>query len=121
MSSSAWALPAVVVEQAPVQWTRPCTRPAHTALTAVCGQVPVLFAVDNYQALHSPSTYGEKRTAHSRRRLDPGELRVASAMRVLDGPPPAWGADVAALTWSEGYHAERDSVSAAAQMLDSGV
>ena len=76
----------------------------------------MVFAVDNYQALHSPSTYGEKRTAHSRRRLDPGELRVASAMRVLDGPPPAWGVDVAALTWSEGYHAERDSVSAAAQV-----
>ena len=87
-------------------------RLAHTALTAVRRQVPVVFAVDNYQALHAPSTYGEKRTAHSRRRLDPGELRVAALMRVLDGPPPAWGADVAALTWSEGYHAQRHLVSA---------
>ena len=75
------------------------------------GQVPVVFAVDNYQALHAPSTYGEKRTEFSRRQLDPGELRVASLMRVLDGPPPAWGVDVAALTWSEGYHAEQHLVS----------
>ena len=74
---------------------------------AAPAQVPVVFAVDNYQALHSPSGYGQRRTEFSRRALDPGELRVAAALRVLDGPPPAWGVDVAALTWGGSYSRAR--------------
>jgi hypothetical protein len=83
------------------RWGAPAERPRRAA------QVPVVFAVDNYQALHSPSGYGQRRTEFSRRALDPGELRVAAALRVLGGPPPAWGVDVAALTWGGSYSRAR--------------
>ena len=77
-----------------------------------CAQFFVLFAVDNYQALHAPSGFGQKRTEFSRRMLGVGELRIASLMRILDGPPPAWGADVAALTFSSDYSRDRLEVPA---------
>ena len=90
-----------------IPYTLHLTQGAPLKRRAAPAQVPVVFAVDNYQALHSPSGYGQRRTEFSRRALDPGELRVAAALRVLDGPPPAWGVDVAALTWGGSYSRAR--------------
>ena len=45
------------------------------------------IAIDNYQALYQPTEYGEWMSQHYRRVLDPSELRVASAMRLLEQEP----------------------------------
>ena len=45
------------------------------------------IAVDNYQALYMPTQYGEWLSNHHRRIIQPEELRVAAAMRVLEQAP----------------------------------
>lgn len=44
------------------------------------------MAIDNYQALYHPSEYGEWLSNFHRRVIQPEELRVAAAMRVLEQP-----------------------------------
>lgn len=44
----------------------------------------VQIAVDNYQALYMPSSYGEWMNNNHRRILQPQELRVAASMRLLE-------------------------------------
>jgi hypothetical protein len=60
----------------------------------------VLFAVDNYQALWSPTSYGVPVGLQARRMLDPSELRLARALRIMSRPAPANGVAVAAETMS---------------------
>ena len=45
------------------------------------------IAIDNYQALYVPTEYGEWLSPTKRRALEPDELRVASAMKVLEQDP----------------------------------
>ncbi len=66
-------------------------------------QSAVQIAVDNYQALYCPSEYGEWTTQHHRRVIQPGELRVAAAMRVLEQDPPPDGVFLCASTRSGEY------------------
>lgn len=59
--------------------------------------MPVLFAVDRYNALYAPSAYGKTVNEHSRRMLTVDELRLGRAMRILEHPSPANGMSIAAL------------------------
>ena len=54
-------------------------------------QVPLLVAIDGYEALYLPSQYGEWTSQHRRRRIQPSELRLAASMQVLHAPPPRLG------------------------------
>jgi hypothetical protein len=67
-------------------------------LPAWCAvQVPVLLAVDRYNALYAPSNYGKTVNDHKRRMLDPSELRLARAMRIMEHTSPAKGMSLAAM------------------------
>jgi hypothetical protein len=61
------------------------------------------IAVDNYQALYCPTEYGEWTTQHKRRVMQPQELRVASAMRILEQDDPADGVFLCASTRAGDY------------------
>jgi hypothetical protein len=65
--------------------------------SAICAQVPVLLAVDRYNALYAPAEYGQSVGDYGRRLLDPGELRLAAALRLTEHAPPANGASVVAM------------------------
>ena len=54
-------------------------------------QVPLLVAIDGYEALYLPSEHGEWLSQHNRRAIEPSELRLAASMQVLEGRPPALG------------------------------
>ena len=54
-------------------------------------QVPLLVAIDSYEALYLPSGYGEWLHQHYRRPIQPHELRLAASLQVLQQPPPALG------------------------------
>ncbi|KAK9796976.1 hypothetical protein WJX73_004346 [Symbiochloris irregularis] len=54
-------------------------------------EVPVLVAIDNYEALYLPSGYGEWMHQHYRRVVQPHELRLAAALQVLAHQPPVRG------------------------------
>lgn len=60
-------------------------------------QVPVLLALDRYNALYAPCEYGQSVGDFGRRLLDPSELRLARALRLTEQPPPANGATVVAM------------------------
>ena len=60
------------------------------------GQVPVLIAVDRYNALHINSEYGQTINENSRRLIPASQLRLARAMRILEREPPANGVHIAA-------------------------
>ena len=59
-------------------------------------QVPVLIAVDRYNALHIDSEYGQTINDKKRRLIPAAELRLAKAMRVLEREPMANGIHLAA-------------------------
>ena len=59
-------------------------------------QVPVMVAVDRYNALHTESFYGQTINDHKRRMIPAAELRLACAMRVLEREPPPNGVHLAA-------------------------
>ena len=61
------------------------------------------IAVDNYQALHVPSDYGEWLSPTKRRALEADELRLAAAMRVLEQEPPADGVVLCAAQRGSSY------------------
>ena len=65
------------------------------------------MAVDNYQCMNLPSDYGQPAGPFTRRRLMPGELRVAAELQVLERDPPAYGAAIAASTRGEHYRSMR--------------
>eukprot|EP00887_Chlorella_sp_A99_P004908 scaffold4.g4908.t1 len=69
---------------------------ARYILSAV--QVPVLLAVDDYNALFAPTGYHESMHSFYRRPIAPDELRLARAFRLLEQPRPARGATLAAPT-----------------------
>ncbi|CAL8465449.1 g4985 [Coccomyxa elongata] len=60
-------------------------------------QVPVMLAVDRYNALYAPSGYGQAEGDHKRRILGSEELRLARCMRVLEYSAPLKGVSIAAL------------------------
>lgn len=47
-------------------------------------QMPVLIAVDDYNVLYSHANYHEWMSEVNRRQIQPHELRLASALRILD-------------------------------------
>ena len=51
---------------------------------AMCLQPPVLIAVDDYNVLYSHANYHEWMNEVHRRQLQPHELRLASAFRLLE-------------------------------------
>ena len=59
--------------------------------------MPVLLAVDRYNALYAPSEYGQTVGELGRRLLDPGELRLARALRLTEHPAPRNGASLVAM------------------------
>lgn len=59
-------------------------------------QVPVLIAVDRYNALFIESEYGQTISDKARRRIPAAELRLAKAMRLLEREPMANGIHLAA-------------------------
>ena len=61
------------------------------------------IAIDNYPALYCPTEYGEWTSQHSRRAIQPEELRVAAAMRVLEQEDPTDGVYLCASTRSGDY------------------
>lgn len=63
----------------------------------MCAQVPVMLAVDRYNALYAPSGYGQSEGEHKRRMLGSEELRLARCMRVLEYSAPLKGVSIAAL------------------------
>eukprot|EP00884_Botryococcus_braunii_P003732 jgi/Botrbrau1/1335/Bobra.0063s0047.2 len=65
--------------------------------------VPVMVAVDNYQALWARSRYTVPQGDWGRRHLESGDLRLARALRVLSHSPPALGISIAAATLSDRY------------------
>ena len=65
--------------------------------------MPVLIAIDDYQALYTPSQYGEWLSQHHRRVVPPEEVRLANAMRVLEQPPLANGLVIAAAQRAGSY------------------
>lgn len=50
----------------------------------LCLQTPVLVAVDDYNVLYSHTNYHEWMNEVYRRQLQPHELRLASAFRLLE-------------------------------------
>ncbi len=68
----------------------------------MCAQVPVLLAVDRYNALYAPSGYGQAEGDHKRRILGSDELRLARCMRVLEYAAPLKGVSIAALARHDG-------------------
>jgi len=61
------------------------------------------IAVDNYPALYCATEYGEWTTQHKRRVIQPEELRVAAAMRVLELEDPTDGVYLCASTRTGDY------------------
>ena len=49
-----------------------------------CLQIPVLIAVDDYNVLYSHTDYHEWMSEVYRRQVQPHELRLASALRILE-------------------------------------
>ncbi len=66
-------------------------------LTSGVTQVPVMLAVDRYNALYAPSDYGQSVGEHKRRMLGAGELRLAAGLRVLEHTAPLKGVCIGAL------------------------
>lgn len=63
----------------------------------------MLVAVDDYNALHGFTAFGKWETYTSRRALLPGELRLASALRILEADG-AWGPNavlLGAVSWTK--------------------
>ena len=58
--------------------------------------MPVMIAVDRYNALYTDSEYGQTVSVHKRLLIPAAELRLARVMRVLERRPPALGLHVAA-------------------------
>ena len=69
----------------------------------MCVDLALQVAIDNYQALYTPSDYGEWMSQHHRRVIQPEELRVAAAMRVLEQPPLADGVAICAASRGGSY------------------
>lgn len=65
-------------------------------------QVPVMLAVDRYNALYAPSHYGQTVGEHQRRMLQPSELRLACGLRLLESAAPSNGVSIAAMARSDG-------------------
>ncbi|PSC69955.1 28S ribosomal mitochondrial [Micractinium conductrix] len=61
-------------------------------------ELPVLLAVDDYNALYSRTGYYESVHNFHRRQLAPEELRLARGFRLLEQPPPANGVAITAPT-----------------------
>jgi len=61
---------------------------------------PVMVALDDYNALYSHTGYYEAVTFKKRRMIKPGELRLASALRMLEHEPITNGVCIAAPTYS---------------------
>ena len=57
----------------------------------------MLLAVDRYNALYAPSEYGQTVGELGRRLLDPGELRLARALRLTEHSAPKNGASLVAM------------------------
>ena len=55
-----------------------------------------MIAVDRYNALYTSSEYGQTISVHKRRLIPAAELRLATALRVLERQGPALGLHVAA-------------------------
>eukprot|EP00193_Tetraselmis_chui_P009323 CAMPEP_0177759458 /NCGR_PEP_ID=MMETSP0491_2-20121128/4745_1 /TAXON_ID=63592 /ORGANISM="Tetraselmis chuii, Strain PLY429" /LENGTH=439 /DNA_ID=CAMNT_0019275293 /DNA_START=450 /DNA_END=1769 /DNA_ORIENTATION=+ len=61
---------------------------------------PVVFALDDYNALYSHTAYYEAVTFKKRRMIMPGELRLANKLRMLEHEPIRNGICIAAPTYS---------------------
>jgi len=61
---------------------------------------PVVFAMDDYNALYSHTAYYEAVSFKKRRMIMPGELRLASKLRMLEHEPLRNGVVLAAPTYS---------------------
>ena len=67
-------------------------------------QTPVLIAVDDYNVLYSHANYHEWMNEVYRRQLQPHELRLASAFKLLERqvcPPCSWFSLIASI---HGHH-----------------
>lgn len=66
--------------------------------------VPVMIAVDDYNALYFPPAVAYSERIHDLylRRIEPDELRLASAFRLLEHKAPKRGLVVAASSYSQG-------------------
>eukprot|EP00951_Prasinocladus_malaysianus_P015247 scaffold116709_cov47-Prasinocladus_malaysianus.AAC.4 len=61
---------------------------------------PVVFALDDYNALYSHTAYYEAVTFKKRRMIMPEELRLVKALRLVEQEPIANGICIAAPTFS---------------------
>jgi hypothetical protein len=76
---------------------------ARVSLVA-CAQVPVMLAVDRYNALYAPSEYGQTVGEHNRRMLGAEELRLARGLRVMEHTAPLKGVSIAAMARHDRIH-----------------
>lgn len=64
-------------------------------------EVPVLAVIDDYNALYGYTVFGRWTSMNDRKMLQPEELRLASALRLLEGPAFARGLVLCANTRSK--------------------
>ncbi|KAK9903455.1 hypothetical protein WJX75_006121 [Coccomyxa subellipsoidea] len=67
-------------------------------------EVPVMLAVDRYNALYAPSEYGQTVGEHNRRMLGAEELRLARGLRVMEHTAPLKGVSIAAMARHDRIH-----------------
>lgn len=69
-------------------------------------QMPVMIAVDEYNVLYSHANYHEWVNEVYRRQLQPHELRLASALRILEQQVTLLGANLGLAIPSSLTHAD---------------